>query len=283
VTTDFLQRHKAGVLLLSFLTFSTLCLTVRFDQYVAGIKSVMWFLVSPEVTLSGKFFDKLDTLNGTLFQLSRAEGENYLLRRQNAQLSIREMEREELEKENNRLRVLLQLREQVFPDALSADVIGRDPRDWFHSLIINRGKDDGVVLSAAVVAPSLEKPTLVGRVVEMDAHSSRVLLVTDIVSAISVEIAARNEIGLLEGRNRPWVMINYLSQQSSVAAGDEVVTAGLGGVFPPGIPVGKVLDVAVTEEGFFRVAKVIPYAEFGSLKEVLVLQRMDVDKKGVSK
>ena len=87
----------------------------------------------------------------------------------------------------------------------------------------------------------------------------------------------------MEGRNRPWVSINYLSQQSHVAVGDDVVTAGLGGVFPPGIPIGKVTDVSLSAEGFFRVAKVLPATEFGSLKEVLILQRVELNSRGEQK
>lgn len=273
MSLEFVRRNKAATLLFFYLLFSVICLTIRVDPYVNGLKSVIWFLISPDVVYSGRFFNKLDSLKGRVFSLVSAEAENHILRDQNIELAKRSLQSESLELENNRLRSLLNLKERTFPESIVAEVVGYDPREWFHSIIINKGATSGVVLSAAVMAPSVDKPVLVGRVVDVSENSSKVLLITDVVSAVSVEVSTRADLGLLEGQNRPWIAINYLGNQSTVQPGDFVQTAGLGGVFPPGIPVGKVIDVSNTDEGFFKTARVQPEIDFGSLKEVLVLHR----------
>jgi rod shape-determining protein MreC len=276
---EFLSRHRAGTLMLSCCAFSFLCLSLRLSPYVVGLKTSVWFLFSPEIVYSGEFFNKLDSLRGRIFQLVHAEGENHMLRQQNAILSKKELERDALEEENNRLRSMLSLKQKLFPEAIAAEVVGRDIRDWFHSVTINKGSDDGVELSAAVVADGNGgRPTLVGRIIEVRNDTSKVMLLTDAVSAISVTLARGGDIGLLEGRNKPWVLLNYLPQKADVVAGDQVVTVGLGGIFPPGIPVGKILSVEATPGGFFKEAKVQPDADLGSVRDVLILLRKDLAK-----
>ncbi len=273
---EMFHRHRAGLFLVIFSGLSLLCLTLRIEPYIVGLKTALWFLVSPEMVYSGEFFNKLDSLSGRLFHLVHVEGENVILREQNAMLSKRELERQVLEEENNRLRTLLRMKQQNFPDAIVAEVVGRDLRDWFHAVTINKGSDDGIVPSAAVVAGWKDRPVLVGRVLETGPGLSKILLLTDAVSAVSVTVARIQDTGLLEGRNKPWLSLNYLSIHSMIQPEDEIVTAGLGGIFPPGIPVGKVLEVGNTPDGFFKEARVWPFSDFGSLREVLILQRKDL-------
>ncbi len=272
---EFFQRRRAGVTLVSLLGGSLLCMALRIGPYVSGVKAALWFFVSPEIVYSGEFFNKLDFLSGRLFQLVKVEGENHILRAQNSRLSKREVERDVLESENNRLRDLLTLKQFVFPEAVAAEVVGRDLRNWFHAVVINKGIEDHIPLSAAVVSGSSAHPVLLGRVVEVQDDSSKVLLLTDAISAISVSVERTGDIGLLEGRNGPYVALSYLPQHSLVAVGDSVVTVGRGGIFPAGVPIGEIVSVTDSEDGFFRQARVRPAANIGAVREVLVIQRKE--------
>ncbi len=273
---EFFQRHRAGVLMLGFAAFSFLCMALRVAATVNALKASAWFLVSPAVVESGDFFNTLDSSAARFFGLIRAEAENTILREQNAQLSKREVERDALEEENNRLRTLLNFKLHSFPQGIPAELVGRDMRDWFRAISINKGAADGVTLSAAVVSGTTEKPTLVGRIAEVREGSSKVLLLTDSLSAISVTDTRTGDMGLLEGQNKPTAKLNYLPHLSSVLVDDVVVTAGLGGIFPPGVPVGRVISVKDSSDGFFKEAVVEPFANFGSLRELLVLERREL-------
>ncbi len=270
---EFLQRRRAGALLVSFSALSLLCMALRVGPYVMGLKASLWFMLSPEIVYSGQFFNKVDSLSGRLFELVRVEGENHILREQNARLSKREMERDVLEDENNRLRDLLGLKQLMFPIGISAEVVGRDLRNWFHSVVIDKGAIDGIPLSGAVISGSATRPVLLGRIAEVNENSSKVLLFTDAISAVSVTVERTGEIGLLEGRNGPRAQIRYLPRTSDIGAGDTVVTVGQGGVFPPGIPIGEVVSVTNSDDGFFKEALVRPAANLASVREVLVIQR----------
>lgn len=275
MTTEFLHRHRAGCFLVIFLSISTLFMALRLEPAIQGIKSALWFLVSPNVVYSGEFLNRFDGLRGRFFHLVVAEAENHILRDQLAQVSQRDLQREALEKENIRLRGVLDLRQKRFGDAVAAEVVGVDVRDWFHALIINKGRRDGLAPSAAVVGGSPDHLGLVGRVAEVSEHSAKVMLITDLISSVSASIKDKGDMGLLEGRNRPWCVLRYLSQDTSVTSGDEVVTAGLGGIFPPGISIGQVMDLTESDEGFFKTARIKPAVNFGSLHEVLVVHRKD--------
>lgn len=275
MTVDFIHRNRAGFFLFLFSVFSLLLMTLRMEPYVAGVKTCIWYMFSPSVVYSGQFFNKLDSLKGGLFRLIRVDGENHVLREQNALLSKRALERDALEEENVRLRALLDLKQKKFQDAVAANVIGRDWREWFRSVVIDKGQSNGVLFSAAVVTNVNGTLSLVGRVLEVGANTSKVLLITDAASAVSVRIDGKTDIGLLEGHNRPWAALNYLSQTSTVEPGDHVVTAGLGGVFPPGIPVGVVESITSSPDGYFRTAHVVPLAPVTSLRDILVLHRAD--------
>jgi rod shape-determining protein MreC len=251
-------------------------MSLRIGPYVTGMKTSAWFLVFPEMVYSSEFFNRLDSTTSRFFELIRTEGENAILRKQNIQLSKREVERDALEEENNRLRSLLELRQHAFPEGIAAEVLGREVRDWFRSVAINKGADQGISLSAAVVSGAPDKPTLVGRIADVRDGTSKVLLLSDPLSAIAVTVVRTGDMGLLEGQNRPWIALNYLPHLSNIVPGDEVVTAGLGGVFPAGIPVGEVASVKDSPDNFFKEAKVIPHANLGSLREVLVMKRVEL-------
>lgn len=273
---DFLQRHRAGVTMVFLVSVALLCLTLRLTPLVNGTKSAVWFLISPDVVYSGQFFNKLDSLRGRLFELMRVQGENAILRDQNAHLSKREVERDLLEAENNRLRTLLNLKQKLFPEGTPAEVISADARDWFHSISLNKGAAQGINVAAAVVTGAPERPMLVGRVVEVKDSVSKVVLLTDALSAIAVTVPRTNDMGLLEGQGKTLVPFRYLQQRSEISVGDEVVTAGMGGIFPAGVPVGQVVQVKDSADGFFKEAIVAPYANLGALREVMVLERREL-------
>lgn len=272
---EFLNRHRPTVLLAVFTTISFFLMALRVCVTVSALKASVWFLVSPSIVTTGDFFNRLDASSGRFFSLIRTEAENTLLRSQNAQLAKKDVECDALQDENNRLRALLDLRQKNFPSGIGAEVIGRDVRDWFRVIVINKGVDAKIPLAGAVVSAHTEKPTLVGRVAEVKDKTSKVMLLTDSLSAVSVRVVRTNDIGLLEGRNQPTPKLNYLPHLSQVQTGDEVVTAGMGGLFPPGIPVGVVTHIQDSPDGFFKEAVVLPHANLGSLREILVLQRIE--------
>lgn len=209
----------------------------------------------------------------TVAAFSRLRAENEQLRADLERLRGVEAQIRQLERENQQLRQLLGLK-QARPDAaLAARVIARSPERWFEEVTLDQGSRDGVQVGMVALAPS----GLVGRVVAVTPHTSRLLLLTDPESGVGAVIGRTGEAGVVYGRggNVPELVMTLFSPDADVREGDDVVTSGLGPVFPPGLPVGTVVSVRRDPAGLGLQAIVKPNAELNRLTEVLLLRRQE--------
>lgn len=166
-----------------------------------------------------------------------------------------------------RLERLLQLRGQFPYRTAAARVIGRDPTAWFNTLVVDRGARDGISRNAPVATTE----GLVGRVIEVTATTARVLLIADSRSAVGVLIQGSREAGVAEGRGGMTLHLRYLSRSAPVRVGDVAVTSGLGGIFPRGLIVGRIVKLMKEESGLLQEAEVAAAAPLDRVEEVLIL------------
>ena len=170
--------------------------------------------------------------------------------------------------ENRRLRALLDFKATVPYTTVAAQVIGRDPSNWSNSLIVDKGSGGGVRRNRAV----LSLKGLVGRTVEVGRRSSKIVLITDPNSRVGVLIQKNRQGGVLVGSPDGRCKMVYLAMDSGVAAGDRVITAGFGSVFPKDILVGKVVKVGKDPGRLYQYAIVKPAEDLSKVEEVLCLQ-----------
>ncbi|MCX7846611.1 MAG: rod shape-determining protein MreC [bacterium] len=200
---------------------------------------------------------------------------NRRLRAENAQLAARvgELEREVSVLRDELARVpqvgeLASLQER-YPGAILARVVLRDELSWSKTLVINRGERDGVMMNMAVVAGA----GLVGKIIHTGYAYSRVLLLTDRSFRAGARLRRSRSTGLIRGRGTHELVLNYLPRDAAVLPGDEVVTSGLGGIFPSGYLIGRVREAIFEEYGFYQYAVVEPAVNVNTLEVVAVLQR----------
>jgi len=141
---------------------------------------------------------------------------------------------------------------------LTARVIGKDPAFWFHTIIVDRGENDGVV--EGMVA--LTSQGIVGQVIHASKNYSKILLAIAPSSAIDVIIQKNRVRGILKGTGEDGYVLNYVLKNANVEKGDQVVTAGIGGVFASGVPVGTVTAVHRKKRGMFLDIEVRPSVDF---------------------
>lgn len=169
--------------------------------------------------------------------------------------------------ENARLRTLLGFKQQLPYKSLAARIVGRDPSQWFATVLLDRGASEGVARDDPVITSD----GVVGHVVETSGSWARVLLVADPRSAVSVVLDRSREVGVAVGQGQALLRVTYLSRDADVRPGDLVVTSGLGPIYPRGLPVGTV--VAVTRGTMFQDAVVRPASDLGHLEDVLIVLR----------
>lgn len=156
-------------------------------------------------------------------------------------------------------------KEENFP-ALTARVVSKDPSFWFQTLIVDRGKSDGVI-KGMVARTSLG---VVGQVIQVSDNYAKILLTNAPSSAIDAMIQKNRVRGILKGAGDKGYVLYYVLKNAEVEVGDRVVTAGVGGVFPSGIPLGTVSAVRSKRRGMFQEIEVAPIVDFGRLEMVFI-------------
>ena len=172
----------------------------------------------------------------------------------------------ELELENTRLRGLLDFRETLHGDLLTARVIGRDATGLARTIVIGRGERDGVTKGAAVLAPA----GIVGQVFLASPHAARVLLITDHNSGVDGLVQRTRARGIVQGTIDAGCGLKYVKRTEDMQVGDLVITSGLDGIFPKGLPIGQVTAVDKRGQGLFQYAEITPCVDVDQLEEVLV-------------
>jgi rod shape-determining protein MreC len=204
------------------------------------------------------------TVNGLIdyaSELANLQSENAALRQKNQELLAWEATARETAAENERLRALLNFVPEAAVSYRSARVIGDQGGAFVRSILIAAGSFDGVRRGQAAMTGE----GMVGRVVSVGKRSARVLLLTDINSRVPVLVGEARHRAMLVGDNSALPDLEYLDDDARLAVGDYVVTSGIGGVFPQGLPIGRVVTV---EDG---IAEVAPFVDWAHLEVIRVV------------
>jgi rod shape-determining protein MreC len=193
------------------------------------------------------------------------------LRRTNDAFQVQTVQTAAILRENDRLRSLLGWQRQAPWKLKLANVVLRDPANWWRTVQIDLGSRDGLRENL----PVLTAEGLVGRVYAVGLTRSQVVLIGDPNCRISalVDNPARDTgiIGAGGPLDTALVELTYLSGAANLKAGQNVFTSGLGGVFPRGIPIGQVMDSRPVEFGLYTEARVKLAVNLGALEQVWVL------------
>lgn len=173
--------------------------------------------------------------------------------------------------ENERLKGLLNLKEQTGYDQVSARVIARDSSVWFSTITINRGSSSGIALNMPVVTGG----GIVGRVIALSPWTAQVMMVTDekaAAGAIVGQLGGSGALGSVRGLgNSGLIEMRYVSGLENVAVGDYILTTGQDGIYPPGLSVGEVVQLKRGTATQPHQILIKPGARLDQLEEVAVL------------
>lgn len=177
--------------------------------------------------------------------------------------------------ENERLRSLLSSPVRGEHKKIFAEILSVDGDPYSHQVVINRGASDG----AFEGQPVIDEKGVVGQVLHAGASSSRVILITDISHAIPVRIQ-RNGLRLIASGSGQIdrLVHNFVPHSADIKKGDLLVTSGLGGKYPEGYPVSRVVLVRTDESREFSIIYSKPVAEIDRLRYILLLSKDKIVK-----
>ena len=193
------------------------------------------------------------------------------LRRENDQYKALAVQTAAIARENDQLHSLFGWQQQAPWKLKLANVIMRDPANWWRTVQIDLGSRDGLRENL----PVLTAEGLVGRVSSVGLTRSQVVLIGDPNCHVSALVEnPAHDTGIVSASgplDTSLVDLTYLSGSASLKPGQNVITSGLGGVFPKGISIGQVVDSRPVEFGLYTEARVKLSANLGALDQVWVL------------
>lgn len=170
-------------------------------------------------------------------------------------------------KDTNKLRALLGLKDVLDRTTIAADVITRNPDNWFQQVTIDKGSLDKIAIGSAVMTSE----GVVGQVISVSEKASVVRLLTDPDQKLGVLISRIGQPGVLSGSGKNPACIDFIPVGTAVDVGDKVVCLGNGGIFPTGHPVGTVSAVRRDTNGTTLSIEVHLAENFFDLRQVLVV------------
>lgn len=203
------------------------------------------------------------------FRSTAIENESLKQELSKAQLELRNAQ--QAAAENERLKGLLNLKEQTGYDHVPARVIARDSSGWFNTITINRGSSSGIALNMPVVTGG----GIVGRVIALSPWTAQVMMVTDekaAAGAIVGELSGSGAHGSVRGLGeKGLVEMRYVSGLEKVEVGNYILTTGQDGIYPPGLTIGEVVQVSPGTATQSHEILIRPGAKLDQLEEVAVL------------
>lgn len=238
--------------------------TARLKQGIGSLFVPLFGLANSAQQLAGEAGDAALPRSGLLRELEA-------LRRQNQELRLQAGHTEDLARENDRLRRLFGWQQQQHRKYKLANVVLRDPANWWRTVQIDLGTRDGIKPNMAV----LTSEGLVGRVESVSQTRSQVVLLGDpncrVAARVENETRDNGVIGPSGALDTDYVELGFLSRSANLKPGQLVKTSGNGGIFPRDIPIGTIVETHSVEYGLSKAAQVKVAANLSALEEVWVM------------
>ncbi len=232
------------------------------DRLILGISSP----VQAAITFT---LDQVVSAFQNYLYLLNTRQENLRLTEENRKLQSSIASLQETQQENLRLRKLLAFQESFRLETVAAAVVAKDVSTEFRTIRINRGENSGIRKNMAV----LTAEGVVGRVFRTTANTADVVTILDLLSAVDSIVERSRARGVVEGMTDETCQLKFVLRTDDIQPGDGLISSGLGGVFPKGVPVGVVSKVNRKAFGITQDVEVRPAVDFSKLEEVLVVTR----------
>jgi rod shape-determining protein MreC len=265
----FLRKYKTAIFIVTLLVIALIMLScnLKFGADESFFRKIVLETVAPvQKALNASITGVKDAWLRYLL-LVGIEEENKKLTKKINEFKAALILYQEGYLEAQRLRKLLSLTDDYDYHFISARVIGREQAALSKTILINRGAAHGLKTGMPVIAP----PGLIGRLVDVSWHASKVLLSIDENSNIDAIVQRTRMQGIISGAGPHGLILKYISKTQDVKEGDVIISSGMGGVFPKGLLIGQVSHVDRQVASLFLKINVAPFVDFSKLEEILIL------------
>ncbi len=250
-----------------FTIFLVLVVSIFSNKRFNSLHELLFELAGPmQKSLSGASFSVADWQKD-YYDLVKVRDENKRLLAELQECRNQRYNDREALALNKTLRRLLDFKKTLDMPSISARVIGNDSSVWLRTITIDRGSRDGISKGMAVV----NEVGVVGQVIKVSPNYAKVMLAIAPASSINAIIQRSRSRGIIKGSGAMLYRLEYAQKSDNIQTGDFVVSAGYGGVFPTGLPIGVVSRVDKQKPGMFLDVEVTPVVNFLTLENLLVI------------
>jgi len=265
------KSHKGKYIVVgTIILIITIAITSEKANFATNITS---YITTPVYRL----FNGINSLIGGSFnyiaRIGTLETDNEKLLKENEKLKYDNFILNEFKEENKELRNLLEMSEKdTYPVVTGAGVIGVDPSSYSKIFIIDKGKNNGVTENMVVI----NYQGLVGKVIQVNDISSKVMAITDEESAVSCMLQRSKEPVILKGANLQdngdVCKLDYITTDTDIIEGEDIITSNISDIYPEGIPVGKVIKIQTDSSTLVRQVYVKPNVNYRRINNVLLIK-----------
>ena len=255
-----------------------LCIISALGSGTSLLHNALGVIASPFRSAGAAVVAWVDGIGDHFASIENLQAENEALRQENAELRQELRAATPAAEENERLRKLLELRSQRNDLTFeAARITQRDVSNWSSTLMLNRGSRHGVEENDCAVDCY---GNLVGVVTDAGLNWCAVTTILDTTSSIGATVFRTEQVAVAQGQlglmSEGQLALTYVDEPDKLIAGDLVVTSGLGGYYPSGLPIGTVTELRTDTGGLTQYAVLSPKADIGALTQVFLITEFDV-------
>jgi len=261
-----------GIRLIILVLVAVLLMALQQTGRLGTVEGAVAWVMAPGQQGLSSITDRIVQTVGALGSFQVLQERTAELESINRSLLAENLRLQEIERENQRLRELLSFGEtrpgiELRGGQIIARVIGRDSNNFLNFVMVDLGSRHGI----EVGMPVLNNEGLVGRVSEVTNTSSKILLLSDPLSTVNAILQSSRLTGVVNGVVGDDPVMGFIPQGTLVGVGEVVLSSGMGGNFPKGIPIGQVIEVRQRDFVVFQETVVRPIVDFDRLEFVLIV------------
>lgn len=270
---NFFRRH--GLLIVFIITALISCnfliqQTIG-KNYLYKFEGVISQITKPIGWGIYKSFRSVKSFYENYFQLVDIKNKYNKLELENTRLQAQLHIYESVVQENQKLKAILDFKENNKFEFVVGKIIGYDPAFTFRSIKINLGQRDGIQTGMGAISPM----GVVGIVIRVQQKTCDLLLITDPNSNLDSMITRNQSRGILQGKLENMMRFKYFDRNLNIWLGDKIVTSGLTGAFPPNIPIGTIINIQKNPDDLSQIVDVEPAVNIVKLNEIMILKNTD--------
>ncbi len=272
---SFFARNKfkiiLGVITLFFVIIMALSSIPKNSSGFVG--NFFGMLISPVQKCVNKVVSSTEDFMVFILNMKSYEKDNEKLKDEISSLYTEVRETEDLKKENETLRNMLELKSrEVEYDLVASEIIARESDNWYCIFTLDKGTNQGLAKNDSVITPD----GLVGHIYEVGKNWSKVITIVDSTSSVGAVLKRTGDTAIIEGsldyQNENMCKLTYLSKNANITEGDYIETSGMGGIYPSGLYIGRVKEIIADPNGITQQALVETAVNFGDLRQVFVIR-----------